>query len=88
MDANAFIRHSNLMELGNQHNLVTTDQIVREIKDQQTRDKIRDGLIDLDLMRPSESSIRKIKEFAQKTGDLNSLSHQDINLMAMAYTLL
>ena len=41
----------------------------------------------LRIMAPSESSIRKIREGAHKTGDINRLSEPDIELLGLALEL-
>ena len=68
--------------------LVTTPDIISEIKDANTRARITSTLIPfLKLRSPSPDSLKFAKEFARKTGDLPVLSIPDIRLIALTYEL-
>lgn len=40
---------------------------------------------DLIIRQASEEAVKKIRKFAAKTGDLRSLSTQDIEIIALSY---
>ena len=68
--------------------LVTTPDIISEIKDENTRARIASTLIPfLKLRSPSPDSLKFAKEFARRTGDLPVLSIPDIRLIALTYEL-
>lgn len=68
--------------------LVTTPDIISEIKDESTRARIASTLIPfLQLRNPRPDSLNFAKEFARRTGDLPVLSVPDIRLIALTYEL-
>lgn len=75
VDTNCFIHNfSQLKNLINSYNIITTEDVYDEIKDPKTIENVKLYLPHLMLLNPSESSIKKISLFAKKTGDINALS--------------
>jgi len=81
LDTSAIIR-GNLFFLKQFGELFTIPEVLMEIKDDDSLFKINFEEIKVD--RPSESSIKKVKELVKKTGE--TLSNTDIKLLAMAET--
>lgn len=66
----------------------TIPSVIQEIRDESTRLRLENSLIPLIIVRsPRPVSVKAIQDFARKTGDLETLSWTDINLMALAYEL-
>ena len=62
--------------------IFTVSNVVDEVKDKINTLKLS-GL-SLKIIDPSESSVKDIKEIAEKTGDLEKLSSTDIKVLALA----
>ena len=74
--------------LSKAENLVTTPDIISEIKDADTKARITSTLIPfLTLRNPTPESLAFAKDFARRTGDLSVLSRPDLRLIALAYEL-
>ncbi|POS84832.1 hypothetical protein EPUL_004605 [Erysiphe pulchra] len=68
--------------------LYTVPSVLEEIRDATTRMRIESTLIPfLKVRSPSQASVKVIRDFARKTGDLEVLSRTDIHLMALVYEL-
>lgn len=68
--------------------LYTVPSALEEIRDATTRMRLENTLIPfLKVRSPQQSSIKVIRDFARRTGDLEVLSRTDIHLMALAYEL-
>lgn len=85
VDANAFIHSSQLKQFALTANLCTTSSVLNELKDQKTRDLINSLPIEIKVEIPSAKSLKIVKEFARKTGDIISLSEPDLEIIAVAY---
>mgnify|MGYP001612027102 CR=1 FL=1 len=62
--------------------IFTVSDVVDEVKDKINTLKLSG--IKLKVVEPSESSVKRIKELAKETGDLEKLSKTDINILALA----
>jgi UPF0271 protein len=56
--------------------------VVEEVKDKLSSIKL--ASINAKVLEPSEENIRKIKDMAEKTGDLEKISKADIQVLALA----
>lgn len=84
IDANAIIKGmDNLLSTADA--FVTTSQVVAELKDQASRELLERLPYKLHLLEPTSTSLRKVIECAEKTGDFGVLSRTDIRLCALAY---
>ena len=75
--------------LARAHELYTTPDVVgTEIRDAATRARVETTLLPfLKVREPRPASVRVVREFARRTGDLGVLSRPDIALLALAYEL-
>lgn len=62
--------------------ILTVSDVVDEVKDKINTLKLSG--IKFTVMDPLESSVKKIKEIAEETGDLEKLSKTDIKILALA----
>ncbi|RSL68080.1 hypothetical protein CEP53_002739 [Fusarium sp. AF-6] len=68
--------------------LYTLPCIISEIKDAATRSRVETTLLPFVTLRtPKPESVKVIREFARKTGDLAVLSKPDIEVLALGYEL-
>ena len=51
------------------------------------RDKLANGVFDLNYREPTPESMKAVMAFARKTGDYASLSAVDMRVIALTYTL-
>ncbi|OAA59162.1 proteasome maturation ans ribosome synthesis protein [Niveomyces insectorum RCEF 264] len=66
--------------------LVTTPEVLAEVRDPTTRARVDTMLRPfLTVRAPKPASVQFVREFARKTGDLGVLSRQDINVLALTY---
>ncbi|EXJ93460.1 UPF0271 protein [Capronia coronata CBS 617.96] len=74
--------------LANGHVLVTTPSVLAEIRGEEARSRI-DTLYKpfLSIRSPKPESVKRIKEFARKTGDGAVLSQTDFEVLALAYDI-
>ncbi|OWF37986.1 RNA-binding protein NOB1-like [Mizuhopecten yessoensis] len=84
-DAGAFIRNAPLQSIGEK--IYSLPEVVNEIRDKATRQRLQVLPYQLHFRQPSSESIRFVTEFAKKTGDYRSLSAVDIKVMALTYQL-
>jgi len=84
-DSGAFICNANLVELA--ENVYTCHEVVTEVKDKATRQRLSVLPYELILKEPSPTSISKIVEVSKISGDYSSLSHTDIKVLALTYEL-
>lgn len=68
----------------------TTNAVVNEVKNKQSRRKLETILYgsQLRIIEPSDISVSIVEDIASKTGDLKSLSDQDLGILALSYQLL
>lgn len=68
--------------------IVSTPEVIREIRDEATRSRLQTTLIPfLTLRSPNPHSVKVITDFARRTGDLAVLSKVDIHLLALSYEI-
>lgn len=68
--------------------LYTLPSIVPEIRDKDTRIRVETTLMPFVTVRaPKPASVKFIREFARKTGDLGVLSRPDLEVLALGYEL-
>ena len=87
LDANAFISCSKITELGKYNRLVTTSDVIAELKDEKTKTYLETIPFEIEELDYDDKSLQVVKEFAKKTGDIGSLSDIDMELIALAHTL-
>ena len=85
IDTGGFIKNAPLQAYG--QNLVTLREVVNEIRDKDTKQRLRSLPFPLEFMDPDPESIKVVTDFAKKSGDYASLSLTDIKVMALAYML-
>eukprot|EP00088_Acartia_fossae_P032316 TRINITY_DN3309_c0_g1_i3.p1 TRINITY_DN3309_c0_g1~~TRINITY_DN3309_c0_g1_i3.p1 ORF type:complete len:544 (-),score=139.32 TRINITY_DN3309_c0_g1_i3:445-2076(-) len=85
VDSGGFIKNAPLRELG-QH-LVTLREVIDEIRDKPTRQRLKALPYELEYRQPSSEGLRVVTEFSKKTGDYPSLSAVDLMVLAVAYDL-
>eukprot|EP00796_Vickermania_ingenoplastis_P011059 gene11059-7690_t len=84
IDANAIIKGmDNLLSVADV--LVTTPQVVAELKDSSARALLERLPYRLHLLEPSKAALEMVVDCAEKTGDFGVLSRTDIRLCALAY---
>lgn len=87
LDANAFISAQSLLDLGADHRLVTTPDVMAELRDAKTRDMLEKFPFKIEEIQCDKKSLALVKDFAKKTGDLTSLSDVDMELIALTLML-
>ena len=85
VDSGGFIKNAPLRELANR--LVTLHDVVSEIRDKETRQRLQVLPYELEFRNPSSLGLSKVSEFAKKTGDFASLSLTDLNVLAVTWDL-
>lgn len=66
--------------------LVTSPSVLAEIRDASARSRVETTYLPfLEVLKPSQTSLTVIREFAKKTGDLAVLSNVDLEVLALAY---
>ena len=89
VDANAIVKGQNLTASERFRELVTTREVIGEIKDENARLRLQNdpNWSNLCVSEPSEESVQLVKRFARLTGDLGQLSEPDINVIALGIEL-
>jgi len=85
IDTAGFIRNAPLQEFG--QNLITLSEVTEEIRDKETKQRLRCLPYQLQFMEPDPESIKFVTDFSKKTGDYASLSATDIKVIALTYML-
>ncbi|RNC60631.1 RNA-binding protein NOB1, partial [Trypanosoma cruzi] len=82
LDANAFIKGmDNFNDVADV--LVTTPQVVAEVRDRAARDLLSRFSQALHVLEPSKEAIAAVVSVAEETGDLGAMSRTDIRLCAL-----
>jgi len=68
-------------------NIVTLHEVVSELRDKDVRQRLRVTPLELTYSSPTSEAVRRVSEFARKTGDFASLSAVDISVLAVTYDL-
>lgn len=84
-DSAAFLRNVDLENLT--HNVFTIGDVIREIRDSATKQRLAVLPYEINFRVPSAESIHIVTEFSKKTGDYKSLSAVDIQVLALTYQL-
>nr|CAG4638523.1 EOG090X07WR [Cyclestheria hislopi] len=84
-DSAAFIKNSPLQDIA--ETVYTIKDVVSEIRDQATRQRLRVLPYELKMMEPSPEALKFVTEFSKKTGDFASLSATDMKVLALTYQL-
>jgi len=84
-DSVAFLKAVNLERIGK--NIYTVADVVSEIRDSDTKQRLQVLPYELHLRPPSVESLQFVTNFAKKTGDYASLSKVDLLVIALTYEL-
>ncbi|OQS53444.1 hypothetical protein EHP00_2636 [Ecytonucleospora hepatopenaei] len=84
LDSGIFIKKE-IVDFRDNVMLYTTENVIEEIKDDQTKMFFNERYFNIVVRNPSLESIKNIKEFIKKTN--NNLSECDISLIALTYEL-
>lgn len=84
LDSGIFIKKE-IVDFRDNVMLYTTENVIEEIKDDQTKMFFNERYFNIVVRNPSIESIKNIKEFIKKTN--NNLSECDISLIALTYEL-
>jgi len=85
VDSGGFIKDASLWELA--PNIITLKDVVDEIKDKPTKQRLQFLLHELEYREPTSAGLRRVTEFSKKTGDYASLSITDLKVLAVTYDL-
>ena len=58
--------------------------MIAELRDREVRCRVRDSPLEMTYATPSSEAVRRVSDFARKTGDYASLSAVDVRL-ALAF---
>jgi len=67
--------------------VVSLKDVITEIRDKETRMRLKANPLDIEYLQPDDTSINKIIDFARLTGDYGSISLTDTKVMALALML-
>lgn len=74
--------------LANSHKIITIPEVINELRDETTRARVQTQLMPfLEVRSPKPESIKKVMDFARRTGDLDVLSRPDLRVLALAYEI-
>jgi len=85
VDSGGFIKNAPLKDIAD--NIVTIHEVVDEIRDKETRQRLQVLPYEIEFKQPTSQGLRKVSEFAKKTGDYSSLSVTDLSVLAVTYDL-
>uniref|UniRef100_A0A914W4T8 RNA-binding protein NOB1 n=1 Tax=Plectus sambesii TaxID=2011161 RepID=A0A914W4T8_9BILA len=85
VDSVGFIKCANLQSMG--ENVYTLEDVVAEIRDAATRQRLQVLPYELVMKQPNQESLKAVTDFAKKTGDFASLSATDLKVLALTYML-
>nr|ACO15470.1 RNA-binding protein NOB1 [Caligus clemensi] len=83
VDSGGFIRNAPLGSLSG--GVISLYEVVDEIKDKSTKERLQVLPYELQFKSPSTEAIAKVTEFSKKTGDFPALSATDIKVIALTY---
>lgn len=88
LDSGALIKGGGGGELERSaHKVYTVQEVVAEIKDAVTRQRLQVLPYELDVREPSHESVKHVISFAKQTGDYHVLSLTDVKVIALTYQL-
>lgn len=85
LDTNVFLRRMTFWEIGEL--FVTTPGVMAEVCDPESQLWISNLPVTITVNTPSKVSVGRVRAFARATGDLTSLSEEDIEVIALALDL-
>jgi len=85
VDSGGFIKNAPLREIAS--HVVTLRDVVDEIRDKPTRQRLQVLPYELEFRQPTSKGLKVVTEFSKKTGDYGSLSMTDLNVLAVTYDL-
>uniref|UniRef100_A0AC34QJ73 RNA-binding protein NOB1 n=1 Tax=Panagrolaimus sp. JU765 TaxID=591449 RepID=A0AC34QJ73_9BILA len=85
VDSGGFIKNAPLIDIGSK--IYTLDDVIEEIRDKATRQRIKALPFELILREPTTESIKAVIDVSKKTGDYASLSLVDIKVIALTLDL-
>ena len=88
VDSGPIIRHTGLSSLyGKADHYFTVPAVLQEIRDARARSHLESLPFELQSREPSKESIHAVIEFSKLTGDYQSLSTVDLQVLALVYEL-
>lgn len=84
-DSAAFLKNAPIHDMC--ENVYTVEEVVNEIKDEATRQRLAVLPYTLHIRQPSTEALHAVTEFAKLTGDFRSLSVVDLRVLALTYQL-
>ena len=88
LDANALIRGDiNYIRSLGADDVITLPAILAEVRDKVSREMLASWPVKPNEMNPDAASIECVEAFAKLTGDITTLSRQDIRVLALAVML-
>ncbi|SCM01285.1 RNA-binding protein NOB1, putative [Plasmodium chabaudi chabaudi] len=85
LDSNSLIKFKDFLFMN--YDCYITEGVIKEIKDEASRKKLTNILPLLKIARAEQNDINFIKHFSKLTGDYDSLSEVDIEVIALTYNL-
>jgi len=85
VDSGGFIKNAPIERLC--VNAYTIPEVVSEIRDKQTKARLKILPYELKFRDPSQEAIKKVSEAAADSGDISSLSAVDIKVLALTYQI-
>merc|ERR1719334_2409229 len=85
VDSGGFISNAPIKDLAS--NVYCIQEVVDEIKDKATKQRLQVLPYSISFREPSAESVATVSAFAKKTGDYRSLSATDVKLIALTYQL-
>jgi len=85
IDSGGFIKNAPIREICS--NAYTIPEVVAEIKDKETRKRLKMLPYELHFKDPNVQAIQKVSQAAKESGDFSSLSAVDLKVLALTYQL-
>eukprot|EP00012_Vannella_robusta_P002965 CAMPEP_0206189670 /NCGR_PEP_ID=MMETSP0166-20121206/4302_1 /ASSEMBLY_ACC=CAM_ASM_000260 /TAXON_ID=95228 /ORGANISM="Vannella robusta, Strain DIVA3 518/3/11/1/6" /LENGTH=398 /DNA_ID=CAMNT_0053605621 /DNA_START=1062 /DNA_END=2259 /DNA_ORIENTATION=- len=70
-----------------QYEMSTVQEVIHEIRDRKTRNKLDSGVLEVKLRGPHPDALQRTVDFCKATGDYAALSAVDIKVIALAVTV-
>ncbi|KAF9965453.1 Nin1 binding protein [Mortierella alpina] len=87
LDTSPFLRGGALKLRYLADKFFTIPEVLNEIRDKQARKDLAILPFDIEVINPTEASVRAVAAFARKTGDYAVLSATDLRVLALTYQL-
>ncbi|KAG9324425.1 hypothetical protein KVV02_004445 [Mortierella alpina] len=87
LDTSPFLRGGALKLRYLADKFFTIPEVLNEIRDKQARKDLALLPFDIEVINPTEASVRAVAAFARKTGDYAVLSATDLRVLALTYQL-